>query len=39
MWWAMKLARGEKMVRSLPRSFIMASWLASIALAQRRRRR
>ena len=26
----MKLARGEKMVRSLPRSFISRSWLASI---------
>ena len=30
MWWAMKLARGEKMVRSEPRSFIRRSWLVSI---------
>ena len=30
MWWAMKLARGEKMVRSLPRSSMSRSWLASI---------
>ena len=30
MWCAMKLARGLKMVRSLPRSFIFASWLVSI---------
>ena len=30
MWWAMKLARGEKIVRSLPRSSISRSWLASI---------
>src|SRR5690554_7582923 len=30
MWCAMKLARGEKMVRSLPRSFIFLSWLASM---------
>ena len=30
MWCAMKLARGEKMVRSLPRSFILASWLVSM---------
>ena len=30
MWCAMKLARGEKIVRSLPRSFILASWLASM---------
>jgi hypothetical protein len=28
MWCAMKLARGEKIVRSLPRSFISRSWLA-----------
>jgi hypothetical protein len=34
MWWAMKLARGLKMVRSLPRSFIRRSWLVSIDLAQ-----
>jgi len=26
----MKLARGEKIVRSLPRSFIFASWFFSI---------
>ncbi|MDT4853024.1 hypothetical protein FQZ97_872780 [compost metagenome] len=30
MWWAMKLARGEKMVRSEPRSFIRRSWLVSM---------
>ncbi len=30
MWCAMKLARGLKTVRSLPRSFIFASWLVSI---------
>ena len=30
MWCAMKLARGLKTVRSLPRSFIFASWLFSI---------
>ena len=30
MWWAMKLARGEKMVRSAPRSRMNVSWLASI---------
>ena len=30
MWWAMKLARGLKIVRSLPRSRILASWLVSI---------
>ena len=30
MWWAMKLARGLKMVRSLPRSRILASWFNSI---------
>ena len=30
MWWAMKLARGLKMVMSDPRSFILASWLVSI---------
>ena len=30
MWWAMKLARGLKMVRSLPRSFISRSWLDSM---------
>ncbi len=29
-WCAMKLARGEKMVRSLPRSFILASWFTSM---------
>ena len=34
MWWAMKLARGENSVRSLPRSFISRSWLLSIDLAQ-----
>ena len=27
MWWAMKLARGEKIVRSVPRSAIRWSWL------------
>ena len=26
MWWAMKLARGEKIVRSMPRSCILPSW-------------
>ncbi|MND09307.1 hypothetical protein D3C83_325200 [compost metagenome] len=26
----MKLARGEKIVKSLPRSFIFASWLTSM---------
>ena len=30
MWWAMKLARGEKMVRSEPRSFIWRSWFFSM---------
>jgi 4-oxalmesaconate hydratase len=30
MWCAMKLARGEKIVRSLPRSRIFFSWLVSI---------
>ena len=30
MWCAMKLARGEKIVRSLPRSLILRSWLLSI---------
>jgi hypothetical protein len=30
MWCAMKLARGLKMVRSLPRSFISLSWLVSM---------
>jgi hypothetical protein len=30
MWWAMKLARGEKMVRSEPRCFISLSWLDSM---------
>ena len=30
MWCAMKLARGLKMVRSLPRSFISRSWFFSI---------
>ncbi len=30
MWCAMKLARGEKIVRSQPRSFIFASWFASM---------
>src|SRR5574343_701238 len=30
MWWAMKLARGEKMVRSEPRSFMSLSWLVSM---------
>jgi hypothetical protein len=30
MWCAMKLARGEKMVRSLPRSRILCSWLCSM---------
>ena len=30
MWWAMKLARGLKIVRSDPRSFICFSWLVSI---------
>ncbi|MNH44992.1 hypothetical protein D3C79_1073120 [compost metagenome] len=30
MWWAMKLARGLKMVRSEPRCFISLSWLLSM---------
>ncbi len=30
IWWAMKLARGLKTVRSQPRSFISLSWFASI---------
>ena len=30
MWWAMKLARGEKIVRSAPRSLISRSWFVSI---------
>ena len=30
MWWAMKLARGLKIVRSEPRSRISRSWFASI---------
>src|SRR5690606_117068 len=30
MWWAMKLARGEKIVRSEPRSRIRRSWLVSM---------
>gem|GEM_PF-5351761 len=30
MWWAMKLARGENRVRSLPRSFMSLSWLFSM---------
>ena len=30
MWCAMKLARGLKMVRSLPRSRIRRSWLVSM---------
>ena len=30
IWWAMKLARGEKMVRSAPRSRMNLSWLVSI---------
>jgi hypothetical protein len=30
MWWAMKLARGLKIVRSLPRCFISLSWLVSM---------
>jgi hypothetical protein len=30
MWCAMKLARGLKIVRSEPRSFIRRSWLVSI---------
>ena len=30
MWWAMKLARGLKIVRSEPRSCICLSWLVSI---------
>ena len=30
MWCAMKLARGLNTVRSLPRSFIFASWLVSM---------
>jgi hypothetical protein len=34
MWWAMKLARGLKMVRSLPRSLHQAQLVAFDALAQ-----
>jgi hypothetical protein len=34
MWCAMKLARGLKIVRSLPRCFIRRSWLALDGLAQ-----
>jgi hypothetical protein len=34
MWCAMKLARGLKIVRSLPRCFISLSWLALDGLAQ-----
>ena len=30
MWCAMKLARGEKIVRSMPRSRIFCNWLDSI---------
>ena len=30
MWWAMKLARGLKIVRSLPRSFISFNWLLAM---------
>jgi hypothetical protein len=30
IWWAMKLARGENSVMSLPRSFISRSWLVSM---------
>ena len=30
MWWAMKLARGLKIVRSDPRARICASWFVSI---------
>ena len=30
MWWAMKEARGENKVMSLPRSFISLSWLVSM---------
>ena len=30
MWWAMKLARGLKIVRSQPRSFMNLSWFVSI---------
>jgi hypothetical protein len=30
MWWAMKLARGLKIVRSLPRSRILANWLVAM---------
>ena len=30
MWWAMKLARGENRVMSLPRSFIRRNWLLSM---------
>ncbi len=30
MWCAMKLARGEKIVRSLPRSCIFLSWLLTM---------
>lgn len=29
MWWAMKEARGEKTVTSMPRSSISRSWLVS----------
>ena len=34
MWWAMKLARGLKIVRSRPRSRISRSWLRLDRLAQ-----
>ena len=34
MWCAMKLARGLKIVRSLPRSCIFLSWLLTMTLAQ-----
>lgn len=30
MWWAMKDARGEKTVRSMPRSSISRSWFGSM---------
>src|SRR4026207_336323 len=30
MWCAMKLARGEKIVRSMPRSCIFFSWLSAM---------
>jgi hypothetical protein len=30
MWWAMNEARGEKTVRSIPRSSISRSWLAAM---------